>query len=126
MLLTVQQGYKLLARFGVFAREVCDRCGAVLGAVRFTRKDEAGVWCSRRCRGDEARQVTCRGGRPRKYRNGEEARAAKTAQQRNYRDVGVWKKPPHSSGETKDLQTQKPPLSHYPLTRASLEGVRPN
>jgi hypothetical protein len=50
MLLTVQQGYELLAKHGVYAREICDKCGAVLGAVRFTRKDESGVWCSRECR----------------------------------------------------------------------------
>ena len=50
MLLTVQQGYELLAKHGVFAREICDKCGIVLDAVRFTRKDEPGVWCSRECR----------------------------------------------------------------------------
>jgi hypothetical protein len=50
MLLTVQQAHELLAKHGVFAREICDKCGAVLGAVRFTRRDEVGVWCSRECR----------------------------------------------------------------------------
>ena len=30
----------------------------------------------------------------------------------------VWKKPPCSLRQTKDLQAQKTPLSHYPLGRA--------
>jgi len=52
VLLTVQQSYELLAKHGVFARECCDRCSQLLGAVRFTRKNEAGEFCSRACRGD--------------------------------------------------------------------------
>ena len=35
MLLASRQSYELLSKFGVFAREICDKCGAVLGAVRF-------------------------------------------------------------------------------------------
>jgi hypothetical protein len=50
MLLTVQRAYELLAKHGVFAREICDKCGRVLGAVRFMRQGDAGVWCSRECR----------------------------------------------------------------------------
>jgi hypothetical protein len=50
MLLTVQQAYELLAKYGVFAREICDKCGRVLGAVRFMRRGDGGVWCSRECR----------------------------------------------------------------------------
>jgi hypothetical protein len=50
MLLTVQQAYELLAKYGAFAREICDKCGVVLGAVRFARRGDAGVWCSRECR----------------------------------------------------------------------------
>jgi hypothetical protein len=62
VLLTIQQAYELLARHGVYAREICDKCGVVLGAVRFTRKDDSGVWCSRECRGGaDARQPgTCK------------------------------------------------------------------
>jgi hypothetical protein len=48
--LTVQQGYALLAKHGVYAREICEKCGAVLGAVRFTKKGESREWCSRECR----------------------------------------------------------------------------
>jgi len=45
------QSYELLAKHAVFAKECCDRCGRMLGPVRFTRRGEDGVWCSRRCRG---------------------------------------------------------------------------
>jgi hypothetical protein len=125
MTLTSTQGYALLAKHGVFALAVCDRCGQLLGAMRYTRRGEAGEWCSSACRGDGERQVVRRGGRPRKYRSPEDSRSAKTAQQRGYRGVAVWKKPPHSLAETKDLQARKSPLSHYPLTPASLEHRTP-
>ncbi|MGC2828320.1 MAG: hypothetical protein WB994_01640 [Candidatus Acidiferrum sp.] len=116
MMLTAQQSYKLLEEHGVFAREICDKCGVVLGAVRFTRGDDAGVWCSRECRGDEERRATRKNGRPRKYRNGEESRTAKTKQQRDYRSrLGV-EKTPCMQSETKDLQAQKSALSTIPLT----------
>jgi hypothetical protein len=117
MTLTIQQSYGLLAEHGIFAREICDKCGAVLGAIRFTRKDELSVWCSRRCRGDGERRAIRRGGRPRKYRNGEERRAAKARQQRNYRLRPGVEKTVCIQSETKDLQAQESPLSHYPLTR---------
>jgi hypothetical protein len=43
---------RLLADRGITPTEACDRCGALLGAVRFLREGEVGVWCSRECRGD--------------------------------------------------------------------------
>ena len=52
MLLAIQKSYELLAKYGLFAREICDKCGIVLGAVRFTRRGESEVYCSRECRGD--------------------------------------------------------------------------
>src|ERR1700682_3156192 len=52
MLLTIQKSYELLANFGFFAREICEKCGIVLGGVRFTRHNESKVYCSRECRGD--------------------------------------------------------------------------
>ena len=116
MLLTTQQSYDLLAKHGVFAREICDKCGTVLGAVRFTRRDEAGFWCSRECRGDGERQATRKNGRPRKYRNSEECRAAKTLQQKNYRLRPGVEKTVCNQSETKDLQTRKSPLSTTPFT----------
>jgi hypothetical protein len=104
MQLTIGQAYELLAKHGVYAREACDKCGQLLGAVQFTRRGEAGEWCSKECRGDAQREIVRKGGRPRKYRNVEERRAAKTRQQRDYRNVAVWKKPSCSLAETNHLQ----------------------
>jgi len=85
MLLTIQKSYELLANYGCFAREICDKCGIVLGAVRFIRHGESEVYCSRECRGDAHRAATLRPGRPRQYKSDREHRAAKTRQQRLYR-----------------------------------------
>jgi len=115
MLLTVAQAYELLATRGVFAREVCNVCRQVLGPVRFTRRDRAGEWCSRECRGDAGTISRLRPGRPRKYRNVRDARAAKTAQQRNYRRRADVEKTVCIVAGTKDLQTRKTALSHTPL-----------
>jgi hypothetical protein len=116
MILTVAQSRAALAEYGIFIREICDKCGAALGAVRHTRAGDAGVWCSRECRGDGERRAIRKNGRPRKYRNGEESRAAKTKQQRGYRlRLGV-EKTSCMQSETKDLRTQKVPLSTTPLT----------
>jgi hypothetical protein len=75
MQLTIERAYELVLSHGVFARDCCDQCGRLLGAVRFTLSGEVGEWCSRECRGDAARIVVRRGGRPRKYRNLEERSA---------------------------------------------------
>ena len=63
MRLSIQQSRELLERYGVFANSVCDRCGLILGPLRFTRRGEPGEWCSRKCRdGAEAHAPrTCRG-----------------------------------------------------------------
>jgi hypothetical protein len=66
MNLTTAQSYELLSRHGCYATSACDKCGKLLGAVRYTRKDEAGEWCSRECRDGKALSVR-KGGRPRKY-----------------------------------------------------------
>ena len=68
MLLAIQKSYELLENYGFFAREICDKCGIVLGAVRFTRRDESGAWCSRDCRGDGDWRTMRKGGRPRKLK----------------------------------------------------------
>jgi hypothetical protein len=124
MLLATQKSYELLAKYGFFAREICDKCGTVLGAVRFARGDASGVWCSRECRGDGDRRTSRKGGRPRKYKtendrrqaerrqNAERQKALRARVQRNG-------KLSRSFAETKDLQAQKTHLSHYPLTPAS-------
>ncbi|MGH9734386.1 MAG: hypothetical protein ACRD8A_07345 [Candidatus Acidiferrales bacterium] len=39
-----------LREHGVRANEACDKCRKILGAVRFTRRGEAGEWCSELCR----------------------------------------------------------------------------
>ena len=115
MLLTTAQAYDLLAKHGVFVREACNRCGQVLGPVRYTRRGESGEWCSRECRGDAETPAIRKGGRPRKYRTPEQSRAAKTAQQRVYRDVAVWKKPPSNLCGNKGLAGVKNGSLAYPL-----------
>jgi hypothetical protein len=63
MRLTREQSYALLEKHGCYVTEVCDKCGQILGPVRFTRRDDSGVWCSRECRdGSEAHTPgTCKG-----------------------------------------------------------------
>jgi len=53
---------RLLEDRGISVAECCDWCGRLLGAVRFTRRGEPGVWCSRECRdGKEAHEPgTCK------------------------------------------------------------------
>jgi hypothetical protein len=67
MKLTTAQAYELLAKYGIYVREACGRCGQLLGAVRFTRKGESGVWCSQECRDGTAARVpgTCKACRAR-------------------------------------------------------------
>lgn len=109
MILNVWQANKLLASHGAFARECCDRGGQILGAVRFTRRGETGVFCSRECRGDAAQRMIRRGGRPRSY-------ASNAYKQSPYRGriLGVTK-PTCNITETKGLQALKPPLSTNPF-----------
>jgi hypothetical protein len=101
MLLAIQKSYELLANFGFFAREICDKCGIVLGAVRFTRHNESKVYCCRECRGDAQRSATHRWGRPRKYKTERERRTAKTRQQNVYRSHPSVEKTVRIQSETK-------------------------
>lgn len=41
---------RLLKERGVYVTEECDRCGRILGPVRYTRRSDAGVYCCRQCR----------------------------------------------------------------------------
>jgi hypothetical protein len=50
MILSAPLKVRLLQEHGIFATESCDRCGQLLGAARFTRAGDPGVWCSRKCR----------------------------------------------------------------------------
>src|SRR5262249_15180467 len=102
------------AKHGVFAREACGKCGRLLGAVRFTRRGEAGEWCSRECRGEQPAML--KPGRPRKYRNGRERRAAKTCQQRTYRSVLCGGKNCLQLARNKPLTGVKMGSLDYPLT----------
>jgi hypothetical protein len=65
--LTAQQSSAIVARHGTYITEVCDRCGRGIGALRFTRRDDSGVWCSREGRGDLRQESIRRGGRPRRF-----------------------------------------------------------
>ncbi len=50
MRLIEPQSRELLAKHGAYVTEVCDKCGKILGHVRFTSYGEPGAWCSRECR----------------------------------------------------------------------------
>jgi hypothetical protein len=50
MILPASLQAQLLIERGIFATEACDRCGQILGAVRYTRAGDPGVWCGRECR----------------------------------------------------------------------------
>jgi hypothetical protein len=112
MLLTIQKSYELLANCGFCAREICDKCGIVLGAVRVTRYGESKVYCSRKCRGETHRSSTHRQGGSRKYKTDRVRRVAKTRQQQMYRSHPNVEKTVRIQSETKNLQTQKVPLSY--------------
>jgi hypothetical protein len=75
MKLTTQQAYALLEKHGSYITEICDACGQGIGPVRYTRRGDSGVWCSRECRdGKEARQPGtcqhCRASLPERKRRG--------------------------------------------------------
>ena len=92
MNLSAEQRQQLLQDCGVWVTTACDKCGQLLGAVRWTRKGEPGKWCSAPCRdgisapklADAGRQDTRPrqrigarpAGRPRKHKsNAEKCRA---------------------------------------------------
>jgi hypothetical protein len=53
---------RLQADTGSCVTEACNRCGRLLGAVRFTRANDSAAWCSRICRdGVEHQAGRCRG-----------------------------------------------------------------
>jgi len=62
MKLKKTQSEQLLREHGIWVTESCDRCGGLLGAVRWTRRGEPGEFCSALCRdGTEHRVGVCRG-----------------------------------------------------------------
>ena len=50
MKLSKKQTQKLLRERGIWVTNACDKCGQLLGAVRWTRRGEPGEWCSAECR----------------------------------------------------------------------------
>jgi hypothetical protein len=102
---------------GLCVKECCDKCGQRLGPVRYTRKNESGVWCSPRCRCDSPKTATLKPGRPPKYRTSGERRRAKTNQQRIYRLRPSVEKTACIPSKPK-LRDQKTPLSHCPSSEA--------
>lgn len=65
MMLREELRRRLLEDRGICPAEACDGCGQLLGPVRYVRRGEPGVFCSRECRGDAERPVLRNGGRPR-------------------------------------------------------------
>jgi hypothetical protein len=62
MQLTELQRRELLAKHGVYVNEACDKCGKILGPIRFTRYGQMGEWCSKGCRDEfERKPGTCLG-----------------------------------------------------------------
>jgi hypothetical protein len=62
MQLNDKQTRQLLHTHRVYVTEACDKCGAVLGPIRFTRQGDSGAWCSRGCRdGVDRNPGICRG-----------------------------------------------------------------
>jgi hypothetical protein len=62
MRLTEAQSRELLAKYGAYVNEVCDKCRKILGPIRFTRCGQTGEWCSKRCRdGFERKPGSCLG-----------------------------------------------------------------
>jgi hypothetical protein len=130
MHLTTEQSRELFEKYGAFVDSVCDRCGVILGPVRFTRHGQPGEWCSRECRGDGERLPVRKGGRPAKYRTEAARRRAERVQnaerQKAFRaKVRRNGKPSCSLAKTKDLQPQKTALSHYASSEAVVAPTAP-
>lgn len=82
MMLREELRRRLLEDRSIHTTEACDKCGKLLGSVRYHGRDEPGEYCSRECRGDSERVEIRKGGRPRKYRTVEQAHTAKMESQR--------------------------------------------
>lgn len=85
MRLSEAQSRELLQKHGVYVTEVCDKCGKILGHIRFTRFGEKGECCSRKCRDGNEKIAVPKSGRPRKYKTVVERQKANARYQRNYR-----------------------------------------
>ena len=62
MRLSETQILDLMRSHGVYVTEACDRCGHVLGFMRYTHQGKKGIWCSQSCRdGFKHKGGTCGG-----------------------------------------------------------------
>jgi hypothetical protein len=62
MRLTEVQSCAMLRAYGAYVTEACDKCGNILGSIRYTRNREKGAWCSQLCRdGVQHKTGVCRG-----------------------------------------------------------------
>jgi len=99
MRLTPAQQEKIKRERGICVNEACDKCGRLLGSVRWTRKDQPGEWCSRECRDGQAQAANAQArisrrsaGRPAKYtsdRAREKARREQNAVNQRASRTGV-------------------------------------
>ncbi len=46
MRLSEEQSREVSQKHGVYVSEACDKCGKILGPVRFTRSGQSGEWCN--------------------------------------------------------------------------------
>ena len=62
MKLAVAQSQEILREYGLWLTSACNRCGKLLGPVRYTFRGQKGEWCSELCRDGEERKIgICRG-----------------------------------------------------------------
>jgi flavoprotein len=62
MILPADLRQRLQSDAGCRVTEACNRCGKLLGAVRFTYAGDSGAWCSRTCKDGVAHRLgRCRG-----------------------------------------------------------------
>jgi len=50
MQIAEQRSQDLLLSTGNYVKNACDKCGQIIGCVRWTRRGETGEWCSAKCR----------------------------------------------------------------------------
>lgn len=111
MLLSSELRAQLQCDRGLYVTEACDRCGKLLGPVRYTRRSDVGMWCSRGCRDGVTaaeKRILSKGGRPRKYKsNAEKCRAHRSRIENLLTDT----KPALGPLKTNELQTQNQVLA---------------
>ena len=74
----------------------------ILAAVRYTRRGESEVWCSRQCCGDGEQHAIRKGGRPKKYKTDAERQRAEREQGTAVQTVGRGRNPVRAEREDED------------------------